>query len=106
MNVLVLGVSGMLGSAMFRRLPDSSALSVFGTVRSVGAQAHFSEELRSKIVVGVDVESQDSLVAVFGRVQPDVVGNWVGLGKEPVDANDPLPTVPSDSLLRPRLGAI
>jgi len=106
MKVLVLGVSGMLGSAMYRVLSQDANLSVFGTVRSGAAKAAFDEALRSNVLVGVDVESQDSLVAAFGSVGPDVVVNCVGLVKQLADANDPLQAVPINSLLPHRLAAL
>lgn len=106
MKVLVLGISGMLGSAMYRTLSEDTGLSVFGTVRSGNAKAFFSESLQSNIVVGVDVENQDSLVAAFGAVAPDVVVNCIGLVKQLADANDPLQAVPINSLLPHRLAAL
>lgn len=106
MKVLVLGVSGMLGSAMFRVLSQDEKLSVFGTVRSGAAKAAFDEALRPNVLLGVDVESQDSLVAAFGAVGPDLVVNCVGLVKQLADANDPLQAVPINSLLPHRLAAL
>lgn len=106
MKVLVLGVSGMLGSAMYRVLSQDPKLTVFGTVRSGAAKAAFDEALRPNVLVGVDVESQDSLVAAFGAVGPDLVVNCVGLVKQLADANDPLQAVPINSLQPHRLAAL
>lgn len=106
MKILVLGVSGMLGSAMFRVLSAVSNFDVYGTIRSSGVGKYFSKELGLKIIAGVDVESQDSLVSIFGTVQPDIVVNCVGLVKQLADANDPLQAVPINSLLPHRLAAL
>jgi dTDP-4-dehydrorhamnose reductase len=106
MKILVLGVSGMLGSAMFRVLSAVSSFDVYGTIRSSGVRQYFSQELGLKIIAGVDVESQDSLVSIFGTVQPDIVVNCVGLVKQLADANDPLQAVPINSLLPHRLAAL
>lgn len=106
MRVMVLGVSGMLGNAVYRVLSDNPGLKVFGTARSESARNHFSPALAEQLVFGVDVESQDSLIKAFGTIQPDVVVNCVGLVKQLVDANDPLLAVPINTLLPHRLAAL
>lgn len=106
MRVMVLGVSGMLGNAVYRVLSANPDLSVFGTARSEGSRKFFSEALAEKIILGVDVESQDSLIKAFGTIRPDVVINCVGLVKQLADANDPLQAVPINTLLPHRLAAL
>lgn len=106
MRVMVLGVSGMLGNAAYRVLSANPDLSVFGTARSEGSRKFFSEALAEKIIQGVDVESQDSLIKAFGTIRPDVVINCVGLVKQLADANDPLQAVPINTLLPHRLAAL
>lgn len=106
MRVMVLGVSGMLGNAAYRVLSANPELSVYGTARSEGSRKFFSEALAEKIILGVDVESQDSLIKAFGAIRPDVVINCVGLVKQLADANDPLQAVPINTLLPHRLAAL
>lgn len=106
MRVMVLGVSGMLGNAVYRVLSANPDLDVFGTARSEGSRKYFTEAQAERIVLGVDVESQDSLIKAFGTVQPDVVINCVGLVKQLADANDPLQAVPINTLLPHRLAAL
>ncbi|RJG23673.1 NAD-dependent epimerase/dehydratase family protein [Massilia cavernae] len=102
MKVLILGVTGMLGNAMFRTLSEMPELQVFGSARGESARRHFADELRQNIVPGVDVENHDSLARVFGAVRPDVVVNCVGLVKQLADGNDPLQAIPINSLRWPR----
>lgn len=106
MKVLVLGATGMLGNAMFRILSESAELSVYGTARSESARCRFPSKLSSRIVVGTDVENNDSLTKVFAVVRPDVVINCVGLVKQLADANDPLQAIPINSLLPHRLAVL
>ena len=49
MRGMILGVAGMLGSAMFRILKENKELSVYGTARSESTRAHFQEEDAEKI---------------------------------------------------------
>lgn len=106
MRVIVFGVSGMLGSAMFRALSLNSELDVFGTVRSNASVKNFPVETHGKLISHVDVDSHDSLVSVFGKIRPDIVVNCVGLVKQLSEANDPLVAVPINSLLPHRLAAL
>ncbi|KQT14365.1 dTDP-4-dehydrorhamnose reductase family protein [Ramlibacter sp. Leaf400] len=103
MKVLVLGASGMLGNAVLRLLSASDGYEVFGSVRSAAAVRLLPAELRDRIVTGVDVENQDSLAALLGRVRPDAVINCVGIVKQLQEASDPLTTLPINAMLPHRL---
>ena len=74
MKVLVFGASGMIGSAIFRvlseKMPDrNDVLDLWGTLRSHDALTFFAENLRGKLVSGVDVEKQDAMVRVFSTAK-------------------------------------
>lgn len=106
MKILVLGASGMLGNAMLRVLSEGSEHEVYGTVRSAAAKRHFDSGIASRLIVGVDVEHQDSLLQAFIRVRPDVVVNCVGLIKQLADADDALQAIPMNALLPHRLARL
>jgi dTDP-4-dehydrorhamnose reductase len=106
MKVLILGVSGMLGSAMFRTFNDSSAMTVFGTARSYASRNHFVPALHERILCGIDIENHDALVRLFGEVQPDMVINCIGVVKQLAAADDPLQTIPINAMLPHRLAAL
>lgn len=106
MKVMVFGVTGMLGNAVFRVLSADRDLIVFGTTRREISRQHPLSVLSGRIIAGVDVEHHDSLVRAFATVQPDVVVNCIGLVKQLADANDPLQAVPINTLLPHRLAAL
>lgn len=106
MNVLVLGVSGMLGSTVFRYFSGHGDLSVFGSARSSAVKQAFAPALRDAIVDGVDVDNADSLALLFAKVRPDLVINCIGLIKQLAEANDPLQAIPINSLLPHRLARL
>lgn len=106
MRVIVLGASGMLGSAVFRGLSASDSLSVFGTVRSIRGLESFDKSMKDRLISGVDVLDSDSLIELFRNVAPDVVVNCVGLVKQLSSAKDPLSTLPVNSMLPHRLSKI
>jgi dTDP-4-dehydrorhamnose reductase len=103
MKVLVLGASGMIGSAMIRVLSQKEDWQVFGTLRSGDAKRFFQPAIVERLITGIDAENQDSLVRVFGQVQPDVVINCIGLTKHHAEADDPLLAIPINALLPHRL---
>jgi dTDP-4-dehydrorhamnose reductase len=106
MRVLVLGATGMLGSAVFKVLSSDPALSVSGTVRNAKAIEGFDASLRGSLIVGVDVLDQDSLITAFAQSKPDVVVNCVGLIKQLSSAKDPLSTLPINAMLPHRLAKL
>ncbi|PRC92708.1 dTDP-4-dehydrorhamnose reductase family protein [Solimicrobium silvestre] len=102
-KVLVLGISGMLGNAVFRLLSSNSDLMVHGTSRTSAVVKYFSDGVKEKIICGVDVESSDGLVKLFASVKPDVVINCIGLVKQLAEAKDVLSAIPINTLLPHRL---
>jgi len=106
MRILVLGVTGMLGSAVYRTFSHDSTYETWGTMRGAGALQHFAEQSRPRLLTGVDVLDQDALVSVLERVRPDVVVNCVGLIKQLADAKDPLSALPINAMLPHRLAKL
>lgn len=106
MRILVLGVTGMLGNAIFRLLSESSRLVVYGTARGSDSKRFFSEKLGSQVIVGLDVENNDSLTRAFAAAVPDVVVNCIGLVKQLAIANDPLQAIPINAVLPHRIAAL
>jgi dTDP-4-dehydrorhamnose reductase len=106
MKVLVLGASGMLGNAMVRKLSENQSLEVYGTLRSVANLRHFDHHIADRLIPGIDVENQDSLVNILAKVGPDVVVNCVGLIKQLADADDPLIALPINAMLPHRLSRL
>lgn len=106
MKVLILGISGMLGSAVFRKFLRHSEHVVVGTVRSSSLLKYYSEAEKQCIKTGVDVVDEMSLIRVFEDVKPDLVINCVGLIKQLQGADDPIDTLPINSILPHRLLAL
>lgn len=105
-RVLVLGVTGMLGNAMYRVLCEAPDLVVYGTARSNIPPRYFSNEDSNRLLIGIDVENSDSLIRSFSETQPDIVINCIGLVKQLANSNDTLQAVPINTLLPHRLAAL
>nr|WP_298113650.1 SDR family oxidoreductase [uncultured Pseudomonas sp.] len=106
MKVLVLGVTGMLGNTVFRVFDADAEHETWGTLRSGAALRHFPEQAQVRMLSGVDVLDQDTLVAVLAKVRPDVVINCIGLIKQLADAKDPLTVLPINAMLPHRLARL
>ena len=103
MIILVLGVSGMLGSTTYRLLSQHSEHEVWGTERGTTARDNLRGVDTGRIKSGVDVEAWETLERVLEEVRPDLVINCVGVVKQLSNAKDPLVTVPINTLLPHRL---
>lgn len=102
-KVLILGASGMLGSALYKIFSDKFDFKVFGTIRNQEYLKFFSESERKNIITNFDVTNQDELIRIFEEIKPDIVVNCIGIIKQQKTANDPLNVLPINSLLPHRL---
>ena len=100
MKILVLGASGMIGSAMLRVLGERDDWEVIGAVRSESARAHFSTPVAERMVCGTDLLAGDMLARLFATTRPDVVVNCAGLTKHLPAGNEPLPAIARIACLR------
>lgn len=105
-KVLILGVSGMIGSTIFKYLFGCSELDVFGTVRSEKVKNYFPSNLLAKITFDFDVEDFSSLEAFFFQRKPDIVINCIGVIKQLDSSFDPLKAIPLNALLPHRLNKL
>jgi dTDP-4-dehydrorhamnose reductase len=105
-RILILGVSGMLGSATYRLFASSPGFSVVGCARSLGGLEALPRGDAARIVGGVDIADFDRLIDLFAELRPDVVINCVGVIKQLSAAKDPLISIAVNSLLPHRLARL
>lgn len=103
MKILVLGITGMLGSAVFKALCETKQFQVWGSQRASTPHPKLATLSSAGILTGLDVLDQDCLTTAFATVKPEVVINCVGLIKQLDQANDPLFALPINALLPHRL---
>ena len=105
-NILVLGASGMLGNSIMRYFSEDPDFNVFGTVRNLNNLQDCTPNFISKLIVGVDADSMDSIVSAFIKSKPDIVVNCIGLVKQLSLSDDPLTALPINAILPHRLAAL
>lgn len=107
MRILILGITGMLGRTLFRYLSSKHNIEVFGTTRGTSRQTLALDEMVDRqILTGVEAESDKGLHAAFLKVRPDVVVNCIGVVKQLAAAEDPLVSIPINSLFPHRIAQL
>ena len=106
MKVLVIGASGMIGSTVLRVLSDKKEWQVSGTVRSRDVRRFFPSHISERILEGVDAERPELLINVLEALQPNLVINCAGLTKHKPEVEDPLVSIPINTLLPHRLAKL
>ena len=101
MKILILGATGMLGSAVFRVLSENSSLHVIGTVRRIDSRRYFASELASRLIAVGDLECHNQLEQLFATLNPNVVINCTALRKS--TSTDVIKSINIYSLLPHRL---
>lgn len=99
MRLLILGASGMIGSALYKRLSAASNLEVYGAVRDLSIQKYFAAPLREGLVGCGDLSVTESIQSILKKVKPDVVINCAGLTKHKKDADDPEIAIPINATM-------
>lgn len=106
MKVLVLGISGMLGNAIFRHFSEQGVHEVWGTLRSKTSMRFFDSNLHQNIISDIDVLNFDTLVSLLNQVKPDYVINCIGLVKQLAEVDDPLITLPLNAIFPHQLARL
>lgn len=92
MNILILGITGMLGHAMFRLFASSSSLTTYGTARTPEKLRDLPAELQKNIHYAVDASDLSRIREIIEVTKPEVTINCIGLikqynlNKKPIDA--------------------
>ncbi len=105
-NVLILGISGMLGSTIFRVLSKNKHLNVYGSIRDEKLLLFFDKKLKENVITNINVLDQNSIQRVFEVVNPDVVINCVGVIKQLSESNAIIKTIVTNALLPHQLAEI
>ena len=105
-KILILGISGMLGNALFRFFSADENYITYGALRSSSQQSYFLPSTHRRIFTNINVENVDALLDVFEKTSPDIVINAVGVIKQLAESECPLVSLPINSVLPHRLAKI
>jgi dTDP-4-dehydrorhamnose reductase len=102
-KILVLGVSGLIGSTIYRVLSAVYSGRVYGASRSERAVEMFSPKIAKNLVFGHNLGNADELAELIGSINAEVLINCVGLTKHIPAGNDPIKALTINALLPHRL---
>ena len=105
-TILVLGITGMLGSTLFKILSKEKKWQVLGTARNKAALKYFTPALSKNIITGVQGDNFEALTDLLTLKQPDLVINCIGVVKQKLAASQALETVRLNTLLPHHLAQI
>ena len=103
MKVLVLGVSGLIGSTIFRVFCGARNFETLGVARSLDQVVSLNRDIEAKIVRGVNVLDHHAVEELVRSTRPSVIINCVGVTKHEPGGMDPLVAIPVNSLFPHRL---
>jgi dTDP-4-dehydrorhamnose reductase len=106
MKILILGISGMLGSTLFRYFSEFSNYEVVGLMRSESEPLKRKFKFSHKIISGVDAVDLDALEKIFLGTRPDIIINCIGVIKHLESAENSLIVLPINSMLPHRLAKL
>jgi len=105
-NILILGVSGMLGSTLLKYFDKNVTFNVHGTVRSLKSIDFFPTELKNSITSSVDATNFESVINIVKLFQPELIINCIGIVKQIASSNDPLIAIPINSVFPHKLAKL
>jgi dTDP-4-dehydrorhamnose reductase len=97
-RLLILGVNGMLGSALWRHFAAHPAYQLTGTVRKPNPALTGTAPEGAVIIDGIDAFSIDTVDSVIRKVRPQVVINCIGIIKQLKEATDPVTSITVNAL--------
>lgn len=86
MKVIVLGISGLIGSYVFKEC--SKKFNTFGTLRK--SKKEYEEITlfkKKKIIYNIDILNFNSLLAILNDFKPDFIINCIGITKRKINKN-------------------
>ena len=106
MNILILGVTGMLGHSLVNTFIKQDRFKIYGTMRNAQDLKYFPKTLHPQLFTHIDILDSDSLLHVFTKAKPNIVINCVGIIKQLTSAEDPLTVLPINAMFPHRLARL
>lgn len=106
-RVLILGITGMLGHTLFKKMNKNNNLEVFGTTRNKnGLENYFTEDEMIKIRGNVDADNFETVIRAIASVQPTIIINCIGIIKQLPISKDPLTAITVNAQLPHRISLV
>ena len=101
LKVMIIGITGMLGSNLLKSMSRNNNLSLIGTSRRNRLKYH--KNINYVHLENINVDDDETFYEAIKLSKPDVIINCVGLIKQLSDSNDPLKILPINSIFPHKL---
>lgn len=92
-SILILGVTGMLGSCLYRSYSKDDSYSVFGTTRRSELPTIVSEQYGESVFTDLDAFNIDQIRSLLSDLRPSIVINCIGIVKQLAQSNERYPSI-------------
>ena len=99
MKILIFGVTGMLGSCLYKYFSNLKEFQVMGVLRNINKKSFFNENTNSRIIVFDNYNNFDKLEKFIKEIRPDYIINCLGVIKQKINTSNPENTVFINSYL-------
>ena len=107
MQVLILGISGMLGHTLFRQLTQNPKLQTYGTLRNYQSLENKNTPISSSFIYqNISADRLDTIENLFIQLKPNIVINCIGIIKQLPTAKDPIPSIKINALFPHQLAQL
>jgi dTDP-4-dehydrorhamnose reductase len=106
MKILILGVTGLIGSTLSKTLVLDEKIEVFGSTSRMKFDAALVGLRDEQIYKNINITNIDCVIELLEKVKPSIVINCAGITKHLREASDPIVVLPINSIFPHRLGML
>ena len=99
MKILILGISGLIGSSVFRELSKEKDLEAYGTIRNYRFKNFFELKYQKYIVSDFDILKSEILENLYEKIKPNYIINCIGITKHNPEIKNFNKTIKINSIL-------
>ena len=97
-KLLIIGVGGMLGNALFRYFDERTNTRTYGLLRNKKKILNFLNKFNSEKIIEKDFLDLDNLDQILSDLSPNIIFNCIGIVKQNPLSNDPLSSIRVNSI--------
>ena len=97
-DLLIIGINGMLGSALFKYFNERTNMSTYGLLRDKKSIPNYNKCFKNKIIIEKDFLNSDNLEKLIIYLSPKIIINCIGIVKQNPSSNDLFSSIKVNSL--------
>ena len=97
-KLLIIGVGGMLGNALFRYFDERTNTRTYGLLRNKKKILNFFINFNSEKIIEKEFLDLDNLDQILSDLSPNIIFNCIGIVKQNPLSNDPLSSIRVNSI--------